>query len=60
MKGVNHYKKNGALHKGGTHKMNDGVLHSGATHTAKSVKLFHYKELSKKAQIKARTFWGKK
>ena len=46
MKGVNHYKKDGTLHKGGTHKMGDGVLHSGATHTAKSVKLFHYKELS--------------
>lgn len=60
MKGVNHYKKDGTLHKGGTHKMSDGVLHSGATHTAKSVKLFHYKELSKKAQAKARTFWGKK
>ena len=60
MKGVNHYKKDGTLHKGGTHKMADGVLHSGATHTAKSVKLFHYNKLSKKAKTKARTFWGKK
>ena len=60
MKGLNHYKKDGTLHKGGTHKMADGVLHSGATHTAKSVKLFHYNELSKKAKTKARTFWGKK
>jgi|TARA_R100000455_G_C6175609_1_gene55371 hypothetical protein len=59
MKGVNHYKKDGTLHKGGTHKMPDGSLHSGKNHSRSSVKLFHYKELSKKAQAKARTFWGK-
>ena len=43
MKGVNHYKKDGTLHKGGTHKMPDGSLHSGKTHNRSSVKLFHYK-----------------
>ena len=43
MKGVNHYKKDGTLHKGGTHKMPDGSLHSGARHGKNSVKLFHYK-----------------
>ena len=57
MKGVNHYKKDGTLHKGGTHKMADGSLHSGAKHTSKSVKLFHYGELTKKAQQKAKTYW---
>ena len=58
MKGVNHYKKNGTVHKGGMHKMSDGTLHSGKTHTKTSVKLFHYNELSKKAKIKARKQWG--
>tara|TARA_Y100000401_G_C8305887_1_gene216902 strand:+ start:403 stop:585 length:183 start_codon:yes stop_codon:yes gene_type:complete len=60
MKGVNHYKKDGTLHKGGTHKMSDGTLHSGKNHTRSSVKLFHYGELTKKAQNKAKTFWRKK
>ncbi len=58
MKGVNHYKKDGTLHKGMKHKMADGTLHSGKNHTRSSVKLFHYGELSKKAQTKARTFWS--
>ncbi len=57
MKGVNHYKKDGTLHKGGTHKMPDGSLHSGAKHTSKSVKLFQYGELSNKAKTKAKTYW---
>ena len=52
MKGVKHYLKNGTEFKGKTHKMKDGVLHTGGTHTAKSVKLFHLKELSKTAQSK--------
>ena len=54
MKGVNHYKKDGTLHKGGTHKMSNGKLHSGKTHTKTSVKLFHFKDLSKKAKVKAK------
>ena len=53
MKGVNHYKKDGTLHKGGMHKMTDGTLHSGKTHTKASHKLFHYGELSKKSKTKA-------
>ena len=57
MKGVNHYKKDGSLHKGGFHKMPNGELHSGAKHTSSSVKLFHYGELNKKAQNKARSNW---
>ena len=57
MKGVKHYKKDGSVHKGGSHKMADGTLHSGKTHTSSSVKLFHYGELSKKAQEKARQSW---
>ena len=51
MKGVNHYKKDGTVYKGGMHKMSDGTLHSGKTHTKSSVKLFHYGELSKKQLI---------
>ena len=57
MKGVKHYKKDGSVHKGGSHKMADGTLHSGKTHTSSSAKLFHYGELSKKAQEKARQSW---
>ena len=59
MKGVNHYKKNGSLHKGGMHKMPDGSLHSGKTHGKNTQKLFHFKELNKKAKTKAKTYWGK-
>jgi hypothetical protein len=51
--GMKHYKRDGTLHTGGTHKMPDGTLHSGKTHGKTSVKLFHYKDLSKKAKEKA-------
>jgi len=54
MKGVNHYFKDGKLHKGGTHKMPDGSLHSGVKHTKNSAKLFHKRELSKTVQNKLR------
>ncbi len=53
-RGVKHYKRDGTAHNGGSHKMPNGELHSGAKHTAKSVKLFHFKDLSKTAQTKAR------
>ena len=53
MKGVKHFKKDGTEHKGTTHKMPDGSLHTGKTHGKTSVKLFHKKDLSKKAQEKA-------
>jgi len=59
MKGVKHYKRDGTEHKGGMHKMPNGALHSGAKHTSSSVPLFHYGELAKKAQDKARSQWGK-
>ena len=62
-KGVPHYYKDGKpLGAGGMgqyHKMKDGTLHSGATHTAKSKKLFHYNELSKTAQKKAKPVYDK-
>jgi len=54
MKGVKHYKKDGTVHKGSMHKMANGTLHSNKTHTKTSVKLFHLKDLSKKAQAKAK------
>ena len=57
MKGVKHYKRNGTEHKGGTHKMPNGDLHSGKTNGKTSQKLFHFKDLSKKAKLKAK---GKK
>ena len=58
MKGVNHYKKDGTLHKGGMHKMGDGSLHSGKSHTKTSQKLFHYGELNNKSKKKAKTYWN--
>ena len=59
MKGVKHYFKGGAEHKGGMHKMSDGTLHSGKAHTASSKRLFHFGELSKKDQMTARSNWKK-
>jgi hypothetical protein len=52
VKGVKHYKKDGTEHTGGTHKMPDGFLHTGKTHTKTTVKLFHYKDLSKTAKAR--------
>jgi hypothetical protein len=54
MKGVKHYKIDGTVHTGSSHKMANGTLHSGKTHTASSKKLFHLKDLSKKAQLVAK------
>jgi len=53
MKGVKHYKKDGTEHKGSSHKMPDGSLHTGKAHSKTSVKLSHYKDLTKKAKAKA-------
>ena len=58
MKGVKHYKKDGSQHTGNSHKMQDGTLHSGKSHTKSSIKLFHYGELTKTSQTKAKTSWG--
>jgi len=55
--GVKHYFKDGKEHKGGMHKMSDGSLHSGKIHTKSSKRLYHYGELTKKAQQKARDSW---
>tara|TARA_R110000824_G_C15128354_1_gene668770 strand:- start:980 stop:1153 length:174 start_codon:yes stop_codon:yes gene_type:complete len=54
MKGVKHYKKDGTLFTGNTHKMPNGDLHSNKSHTKTSQKLFHFKDLSQKAKIKAK------
>jgi|TARA_A100000172_G_scaffold34064_1_gene20535 hypothetical protein len=54
MKGVKHYKRDGTEYKGTKHKMANGTLHTGKTHTKTSMKLFHFKDLSKKAKIKAK------
>ena len=52
-KGVQHFKRDGTRYTGATHKMPNGSLHSGKTHGKTSVKLFHFKDLSKKAKEKA-------
>ena len=54
MKGVKHFKKDGTEHTGNSHKMPNGTLHTNKSHTKTSVRLFHLKDLSKKAQIIAR------
>ena len=54
MKGVKHYKRDGTEHKGSSHKMADCTLHTNKTHTKTSVKLVHFKDLSKKAKLKAK------
>jgi hypothetical protein len=56
-KGVKHYKRDGTEFKGNMHKMPNGQLHSNKTHTKTSVRLYHFKDLSKTAQKKAK---GKK
>lgn len=53
-KGAMHYTKDGKKYTGASHKMPNGQLHSGRTHTDKSVRLFHYRDLSKKAKEVAR------
>jgi len=55
---VKHYRRDGTEHKGGLHKMSNGQLHSGKTHTKSSKPLFHYGDLSKTAQNKARKSWN--
>jgi hypothetical protein len=58
-KGVKHYFKDGAEHKGGMHKHPDGTLMTGKNMSRTSKKLYHYGDLSKKAKEKARNGWKK-
>jgi len=51
-KGVKHYKRDGTLFTGNTHKMPDDSLHTNKSHTKTSVKLFHFKDLSKTVQAR--------
>mgnify|MGYP006410493881 FL=1 len=53
MKGVKHYKIDGTEYKGKTHKHQDGTVMTGVRMTKGSVRLYHYKDLSKKAKAKA-------
>ena len=57
--GVNHYLKDGTVWRKGMHKMPNGQIHSGKTHMKSSKRVFHYGDLSKKAQAKARKQRGK-
>ena len=53
-KGVKHYFRDGREHTGSTHKDPGGKLMSGARHTKNSQYLYHFKDLSKTAQTKAK------
>lgn len=53
MKGVPHFKKDGAIYKGATHKDAKGKLMTGKNHTKSSVYVFHIDELPKKSLKKA-------
>tara|TARA_R100000700_G_scaffold22023_1_gene28693 strand:- start:4567 stop:4746 length:180 start_codon:yes stop_codon:yes gene_type:complete len=53
-KGVGHYFRDGTKFTGKSHKMPNGDVHSGARHGKNSKKLFHFKDLSKTAKLKAR------
>jgi hypothetical protein len=55
--GVKHYFRDGKEHKGGMHKHPDGKLMSGKAMTKSSKRLYHFGELSKTAQKKARSNW---
>ena len=55
MKGVPHYTREGKEWKGNTHKMPNGHLHTHKSHGKTSQRLFHFKELSKTAQKRARS-----
>ena len=54
MRGVPHYTREGKEWKGNTHKMPNGQLHTHKSHGKTSQRLFHFKELSKTAQKRAR------
>ncbi len=52
--GQKHFFRDGTEFKGSTHKMSNGKLHSNKNHTKTSKELFHMKDLSKRAQTKAK------
>jgi len=53
MKGVKHYKIDGTEFKGSSHKHQDGTVMTGVKMVKGSVRLYFYKDLSKKAKAKA-------
>lgn len=55
--GVKHYFKDGKGHKGSLHKHPDGTLMTGAKMSKRSKRIYHYGDLSKTAQAKARKGW---
>ena len=57
---MKHYKRDGTLFTGNTHKMSNGDLHSGKIHGKTSVKLYHFKDLSKRAKENANGLQRKK
>lgn len=55
--GVKHYFRDGKEHKGSMHKHPDGTLMTGKSMSKNSKKLYHFGDLSKTAQKKARSNW---
>ena len=51
-----HYNKDGSLYKGKVHRMPNGQIHTGSSHTARSRRVYHFKDLSAavKKKIKAK------
>ena len=56
-KSTKHYKKDGSVFSGKVHRMANGHIHTGAKHTSSSSRVYHYGDLSKVAQKKARGSW---
>jgi hypothetical protein len=55
--GVKHYFKDGKVHKGSMHKHPDGTLMTGSKMSKRSKRIYHFGDLSKTAQAKARNGW---
>ena len=55
--GVKHYFRDGKEYKGAMHKHPDGTLMTGKSMSKNSKKLYHFGDLSKTAQKKARSNW---
>ena len=51
---MKHYFRNGTEFKGNTHTMPNGHIHSNQTLTTTYKRLYHFKDLSKKAKLKAK------
>ena len=53
-KSKNHYLKDGTIWDGSQHAMPNGQLHTNKTHTKTSKRQYHFRDLSKTAQVKTK------